>query len=214
LAVGKTGDESCQAGWAPSTNSSIISRVFRFTREMRGLTPAPAAPIIAGQSMPCDAPSPAAGGDAAPALDFAFALSVGVAPALEVGQTQAGRRRVIAITGGAVAGPRLSGIVLPGGADWQVIRGDGVAELEARYTLRAADGALIGVVNRGLRHGPEAVMRKLIAGEPVDPGAYYFRCTPVFETAAPAHLWLTRTVFVASGARHPDRVEIAVFAVR
>src|SRR5229473_2661885 len=93
-------------------------------------------------------------------------------------------------------------------------RGAGVAELEARYMLQADDGGLIAVVNRGLRHGPDAVMRKLIAGEPVDPGAYYFRCTPVFETAAPAYHWLTRTVFVASGARHPDRVEISVYAVR
>jgi hypothetical protein len=57
-------------------------------------------------------------------------------------------------------------------------------------------------------------MRKLTAGEPVDPSAYYFRCTPAFETAAPAHQWLTRTVFVAGGARHSDRVEIDVFAVR
>jgi len=151
---------------------------------------------------------------AAPALEFAFALSVAVAPALELGETHLGRRRVIAITGGRVAGPLLNGVVLPGGADWQVIRTDGTAELEARYTLQAADGALIAVVNRGVRHGPETVMRQLIAGEPVDPGAYYFRCTPVFETAAPAHQWLTRTVFVGSGARHPDRVEIDVFAVR
>ena len=150
---------------------------------------------------------------AAPVLDFVFALSVAVAPALELGGTHLGRRRVIAITGGTVAGPRLNGVVLPGGADWQVIRPDGVAELEARYTLKADDGGLIGIVNRGLRHGPEAVMSRLLAGEAVDSGAYYFRCAPIFETAAPAHQWLTRTVFVASGARHPDRVEIEVFAV-
>lgn len=150
----------------------------------------------------------------APPLEFAFSLSVAVAPALELGETHLGRRRVIAITGGTVAGPLLNGIVLPGGADWQVIRTDGTAELEARYILQAADGALIAVVNRGVRHGPEAVMRKLIAGEPVDPSAYYFRCAPVFETAAPAQQWLARTVFVGSGARHPDRVEIDVFAVR
>ena len=148
-----------------------------------------------------------------PTLDFAFALSVAVAPALELGDTHLGRRRVIAITGGTVMGPRLRGVVLPGGADWQIIRPDGAAELEARYTLQADDGALIGVVNRGLRHGPAAVIQKLLAGEPVDPAAYYFRCTPVFEAAAPPHQWLTRTVFVASGARHPDRVAIDVFAV-
>ena len=148
-----------------------------------------------------------------PRLDFVFALDVTVAPALELGGTHLGRRRVIAITGGTVTGPRLSGVVLPGGADWQIIRPDGVAELEARYTLQADDGGLISVVNRGLRHGPDVVMRKLLAGEPVDPATYYFRCAPVFETAALAHHWLTRTVFVAGGARHPDRVEIEVFAV-
>jgi len=148
-----------------------------------------------------------------PGLDFVFALDVTVAPALELGSTHQGRRRVIAITGGKVTGPRLNGTVLAGGADWQIIRPDGVAELEARYTLEADDGALIGVINRGLRHGPAAVMQKLLAGEPVDPAAYYFRSTPVFETAAAAHQWLTRTVFTASGVRHPDRVAINVFAV-
>jgi len=146
------------------------------------------------------------------ALDFAFALKVTVAPALELGETPQGRRRIVPITGGSVSGPKLTGRVLPGGADWQIIRNDGVAELEARYTLEADDGAFISVLNRGLRHGPPEVVRKLIAGEPVDPDAYYFRCTPVFETAAPAHRWLTRTVFVAAGARHPELVEVRVYA--
>jgi hypothetical protein len=147
-------------------------------------------------------------------LDLAFRLGVSVAPALELGETQQGRRRIIPITGGTVEGPRLSGRVLPGGADWQIIRADGCAELEARYTLEADDGALISVVNRGLRHGPPEIVARLIAGEPVDPASYYFRCTPVFETASPAHRWLTRTVFTASGARRPDLVEISVYAVR
>jgi hypothetical protein len=147
------------------------------------------------------------------AVAFAFRLRVTVAPALELGETQQGRRRIIPITGGSVEGPRLRGRVLPGGADWQIIRADGCAALEARYTLEAADGALIAVHNQGLRHGPPEIVAKLVAGEPVDPGSYYFRSTPVFETAAPAHQWLTRTVFTASGERHPDHVEIAVYAV-
>lgn len=146
-------------------------------------------------------------------LDFAFLLRVTVAPALELGETPAGRRRVVPITGGTVEGPRLAGRVLPGGADWQIVRPDGCTELEARYTLEAEDGALISVVNRGLRHGPPEVVARLMAGEPVDPAAYYFRCTPAFETAAPARQWLTRTVFLGSGARRPDTVEIAVYAV-
>ena len=147
------------------------------------------------------------------ALDFAFTARVTVGAPLELGETPQGRRRIIPITGGTVEGPRLAGKVLPGGADWQTIRADGVAELDARYTLEAADGALISVINRGLRHGPPEVMRKLIAGEPVEPGAYYFRCSPAFETAAPPHQWLTRTIFVASGIRRPDLVELAVYAI-
>ena len=148
-----------------------------------------------------------------PALEFVFRLDVTVAAPLELGPTHLGRRRVIPITGGTITGPRLKGRVLPGGADWQVIRADGTAELDARYTLEADDGALISVVNRGLRHGPPEIVAKLIAGAAVDPSTYYFRCTPAFETAAPAHQWLTRSIFVATGVRHPDRVEIAVYAV-
>ncbi len=148
------------------------------------------------------------------ALDFAFALRVRVAAPLEFGNTHLGRRRIVPITGGGVEGPRLNGTVLPGGADWQIIRGDGTAELEARYTLEADDGALIAVVNRGLRHGPPEVMERLATGASVDPGSYYFRSSPVFETAAPAHRWLTQSVFVASGVRHPDLVELRVYAVR
>jgi Protein of unknown function (DUF3237) len=147
------------------------------------------------------------------ALDFVFRLRVEVAAALELGETQHGRRRIIPIIGGTVEGPHLEGRVLPGGADWQIVRRDGCAELEARYTIEAKDGALIAVANRGLRHGPPEIVAKLLAGEPVDPAAYYFRCTPVFETAAPAHQWLTRTVFTATGERRPDLVEIRVYAV-
>jgi Protein of unknown function (DUF3237) len=147
------------------------------------------------------------------ALDFAFSIEVTVAEPLELGETAAGRRRIIPIAGGQVTGPKLHGRVLPGGADWQTMRADGTAELEARYTLAADDGGLIGVVHRALRHGPPEIGRKLVAGEAVDPGAYYFRGTPVFETAASAHLWLTRTVFVSRGARYPDKVAIEVYAV-
>jgi hypothetical protein len=148
-----------------------------------------------------------------PTLDIAFRLRVTVAPALELGETEAGRRRIIPITGGTVEGPRLHGRVLPGGADWQIVRHDGCAELEARYTIEAADGALISVTNRGLRHGPPDVVARLIAGEAVDPALYYFRCAPVFETAAPALIWLTRSLFVGTGVRRPDAVELAFFAV-
>lgn len=137
-----------------------------------------------------------------------------VAPAQELGEAPLGRRRIIPITGGSFEGPRLSGVVLPGGADWQVVRHDGVADLEARYTLETADGALIYVRNHGYRHGPEDVMRRLAAGEDVDPALYYMRTTPLFETGDPRYAWLNRVVCIATGARHASSVLLDVFEVK
>lgn len=149
-----------------------------------------------------------------PQLAFLFEAQVHVAAPIEMGPGPNGAHRVIPITGGTVTGPRVNGIVLPGGADWQWIRPDGAAEIEARYIIEANDGARISVVNRGLRHGPPAVLQRLAAGLPVDRAEYYFRTTPVFQTAAPRYEWLTKSVFVATGERHPQHVLIQFWEVQ
>ena len=136
-----------------------------------------------------------------------------LAPPLEVGDTPVGRRRIIEITGGRFSGERLSGKVLPGGADWQVIRTDGVAYLDTRYTLQTNDGALIYVRNVGYRHGPAEVMERLRDGEAVDPALYYMRTTPWYETGDARYAWLNRIVCVATGARRAAAVELDVFEV-
>jgi hypothetical protein len=137
-----------------------------------------------------------------------------LARAQELGQAPLGRRRIIGITGGSFEGARLSGRVLPGGADWQVVRPDGVADLDARYTLETADGALIYVQNHGYRHGPEAIMGRLASGEDVDPTLYYMRTTPLFETGDARYAWLNRIICVATGARHASSVLLEVFEVK
>ena len=144
----------------------------------------------------------------APELRFAFEIDVEVATPLDLGQTQAGHRRVVPIAGGLVSGPRLQGRVLAVGADWQILRSDGAADLDARYNIQSDDGALIYVVNRGVRHGPPEVLARLNRGERVDPAAYYFRSAASFETSAPQHAWLTRAVVVGVGERYPDKVVI------
>jgi hypothetical protein len=141
-----------------------------------------------------------------PELRFAFEISVEVQPPLDLGQTQAGHRRIIAIAGGTVSGPRLQGRLLALGADWQILRADGTGDLDARYTIQTDDGALIYVVNRGVRHGPAEVLARLNRGERVDPGSYYFRSSAIFETSSPEHAWLTRAVVIGVGERYPDRV--------
>jgi hypothetical protein len=146
-------------------------------------------------------------------LQLLFEARITLAPPRELGETPLGRRRIIEITGGSFAGPRAYGRVLPGGADWQVIRRDGVAALEARYTLETADGALIYVENRGYRHGPREVLERLARGEDVDPALYYMRTTPWFETADERYAWLNQIVCVGTGARRAAEVELEFFEV-
>ena len=150
---------------------------------------------------------------APPSLSHVCDLDVSVGPISDLGAMPLGRRRFVPILGGSVAGPRLSGEVLPGGADWQVGRADGILELVARYAIRTPGGVQIAVTNRGLRRAPAEVMARLARGEPVDPALVYFRTVPSFEAPAGAYDWLNRSLFVASAARLPDKVRLSVFEV-
>ncbi len=131
-----------------------------------------------------------------------------------LGATPYGERRVIGIRGGNVTGARLNGRVLPGGADWQIIRSDGAADIEARYTIESHDGGLILVNSEGLRHGPPDVIEKLGRGEPVDPSLYYFRTVMRFETAQPSLAWLNKILALARGERRARAVRLDVFEVQ
>ena len=151
-----------------------------------------------------------------PILEPVADLTVFVAPPIEAGAVTGlnsrGRRRIIPITGGKVTG-KISGTVLPGGADFQIVVSDTCADLDARYLLRLDDGEHVFVMNRALRRGSVEDIAKLVRGEPVDPAAIYFRCAPTFEVSSPALAWLTESLFVGTGARFPDRVEMRFFRV-
>ncbi|WP_231943376.1 DUF3237 domain-containing protein [Hydrogenophaga crassostreae] len=147
-------------------------------------------------------------------------LSVTVATPLEAGQISGthsrGLRRIIPITGGTVRG-QLNGRVLSGGADFQLVLSETMADLDARYLLQLDDpewaGAHVFVQNRALRRGSAEDIAKLVRGEPVDPAAIYFRCAPTFEVSHPALAWMTESLFIGTGARFPDRVEMRFFRV-
>ena len=147
-------------------------------------------------------------------LEPLLKAEIALGPPQELGETPRGRRRIIPIVGGKFSGARLAGRVLPGGADWQVLRRDGVAELEARYTLETTDGVLVYVTNKGYRHGPREVIERLMSGAEVAPALYYMRTTPWFETGDARYAWLNRIVCVASGARRAAAVELEVFEIR
>ena len=142
-----------------------------------------------------------------------FTVRADLAEILRFGATPYGERRVIGIDGGTVSGPRFQGRILPGGADWQIIRADGTADIQARYTIEADNGGLVLVSSEGLRHGPPQVMERMGRGETVDPSLYYFRTVMRFETADPAHAWLNNILALARGAREARAVRLDVYEV-
>jgi hypothetical protein len=157
----------------------------------------------------------------APLLEHVADLTVFVAAPIEAGHVTGlnsrGRRRIIPITGGTLHGTRLNGRVLPGGADFQLVVSDTAADLDARYIIEL-DGPEFGgehiyVQNRALRRGSASDIARLVRGEPVDPTAIYFRGAPTFEVSSQALAWLTESIFIATGARFADRVEISLYRV-
>jgi hypothetical protein len=149
-----------------------------------------------------------------PTLRLVYRLEAGLAAPLDLGETPNGHRRVVAYTGGRFDGPELSGELVPGGgADWQILRPDGAAVADLRYTLRTTTGALLLVTATGVRHGPPEVLARLARGEEVSPTEYTFRTQASIETADPDLAWLNDGVFVAVGARQPSGVVYDVYLV-
>jgi hypothetical protein len=148
-----------------------------------------------------------------PSLRYAFTARVELLAPIEQGTVDGKRMRLVPISGGRVYGPRLTGEVLPGGGDWQAIGPGGLTEVNARYTLKAADGTVIDVVNTGVRTASDQVTQAIARGEAVPPDAYYFRTSPRFTVGSGKHAWLRRTMFVARGVRLPTHVEIDFYEV-
>ena len=146
-------------------------------------------------------------------LEPIFTIRATLDPIMNLGRTPLGERRIIGIRGGTVDGGKFTGRVLPGGADWQVVRADGAADIRARYTIESEAGGRVLVDSVGLRHGPPDVLDRLTRGEKVDPALYYFRTAMRFETGEPSLDWLNRILAVARGEREALAVKLDVYEV-
>lgn len=153
------------------------------------------------------APAVASQGETQPLrTEFVLEIRAEIAPTVSIGPSAYGTRRLIPITGGTFEGPRLRGVVVAGGADWQLERPDGVTSLEAKYTLKAGDGTLVSITNRGL----------IVPPMPGAAAVSYIRTVPEFEAPIGAHDWLNKAVFVGSldaSQFRQGRVLIRVFRV-
>ena len=148
-----------------------------------------------------------------PQLQFAFTATITLGVVQEMGVTPHGKRRVIPIAGGSFSGPAIKGTVEPGGADWQIVRADNVAELDAQYTLKTDDGIFIFIKNKGYRHGSAEVLQRLAKGEAVNPEEYYFRTVPVFEVSSEKYDYLNKYIYIATAERKKDSVIIHFYKV-
>ena len=142
-----------------------------------------------------------------------FTITALIGAVTTAGEIGHGVRRIIPITGGDVRGELVNGRVLAFGADFQIVRPNELIELEAKYAFETDDGAVVYVENKGIRFGPVDLLQKLKRNKPVDPALIYCRTTPKFETGSEKYRWLMEHLFVASVARHGDRVVIDVFQV-
>jgi hypothetical protein len=147
-----------------------------------------------------------------PGLEPAFTVDARLGPFEDHGVTRAGHRRVVPIAGGRVVG-LFDAEILPGGADWQVVRPDGTVEIDTRYSARTPTGEYVHFRTSGVRSGPPPVLAALLRGEDVDPASYYFRVAVYLETSAPRLDFLERSIFVASAVRGADSVAYTAYRV-
>lgn len=149
-----------------------------------------------------------------PHLEEIFIVEAQVDAPVVVGQDDKhGRRQLITITGGVVKG-RLTGEILPGGVDSQIIHPDGFTELIARYGIQLDDGESIYINNSGVRRVDPLYADKVARGEIVDPQYVYFVTTPQFETYSSKYKWMEQSIFICYALRLPTKVVLKFYEVR
>jgi len=148
-----------------------------------------------------------------PRLEPAFHVEARLGPIEDHGGTRAGRRRIVPVVGGSITGQDLVAEILPGGADWQLLRADGAVDVEARYSARTRQGELLYLTSRGVRSGDPAVLEALLRGERVPPSEYYFRTAVTVETSAPRLRHLEHAIYVVAAEREADVVRYDAYRV-
>jgi hypothetical protein len=126
-----------------------------------------------------------------PQLQFVYECDVTLLAPIDFGDMPDGHRRIIPITGGTFKGPEVSGIVVPGGADWNLQRRDGAGTVEAAYYLRTDDGVNLRITNKGV----SAANR---VNDPEAPERFSMFTVPTFEAPPGKYDWMNRTTFVGT----------------
>lgn len=126
-----------------------------------------------------------------------FELEIPLDRAEAIGRTPFGDRSVAVGLAGSVEGPRLSGVVAPGGLDYELSLANGTIEIEQILVLQADDGAFIYVRNAGTGAGPDDVRVVMDFEAPNDS----------------AHAWLNSGVYVARRRVNASTLRLSVYDV-
>jgi hypothetical protein len=113
-------------------------------------------------------------------------------------------RSVFNVAGGSFEGERLRGTLAGAGADFPLTaRNDtNTVALDVRTVWRAENGDLIYVYYYGRLVTPPDLAKVLFdprENHKVDPGDYYWRVSPVFETDSKELAWLNNIVSIGVG---------------
>ena len=127
---------------------------------------------------------------------------------IDLGAAGTTRRRMVPITGGTVSGAH-SGVIMPGGADWQEVLPDGTLDIAARDVLKLEEG-LVEVDSRGLRHAAPEMLARIDRGELVNKSDYYFRTAIRLRTTSPALAYLNSLLCISIGERRARNVLLDV----
>ena len=154
-------------------------------------------------------------GDGGISLEHLLTITIQPDPFSMLGDFPLGERRMVTLGAGRFEGrDGLRGTLAPGGTDWQVVRRDGVIEIDAHYLLLTDEVEPIEVRSTGVRGGSADVADRQARGERVDPSEYYFRTHITLRTSSTRWDRLNRIIAVSSGERLPGEVVVHVFEVR
>ncbi len=138
---------------------------------------------------------------------------------IDLGASPFGSSRVGYISGGRFFGPRINGVVLPGGGNWsragRLAEGGAVGTFDARAVWQTDDGEIIYLSYTGRNRIPDDVRAEFVdpAQPYVDPSRYYLRIAPVFETGAKKYDWLNGVLAIGVGERTDFGVRHIIYEV-
>jgi len=154
-----------------------------------------------------------------PELEFSFRIEIQVSKPIVVSHDREfGKRQLIPIASGLVSG-EISGKVLPGGIDSQVIDGDGLCRLSARYAIETESGETFYIENNGIRRIPEKWRDQLFTDDmsffnQISAEDIYFKTVPTFEVYSSSLKWLTESIFICSAKRSATGVFLDMYRVK